>query len=129
MTVSHLSPLRELQDGNVRLKRMCVDLALMHSALKQDDAVSHGVRAAAGPAASWHEALACAHQGRQQLADGAGDTSLERVGRVAQQDQLNRVVGLLSLRFNAGSSPDDLRLAAPVLPPPPHESLASIPPV
>lgn len=34
MSVSHLSQLRELQDENVRLKRMYAELALMHTALK-----------------------------------------------------------------------------------------------
>ncbi len=34
MTVSHLSPLRQLQDENAKLKRMYADLALMHHALK-----------------------------------------------------------------------------------------------
>jgi putative transposase len=34
MTVPHLSQLRELQNENARLKRMCADLALMHNALK-----------------------------------------------------------------------------------------------
>jgi len=34
MSVPHLAQLRELQDENVKLKRMYADLALMHQALK-----------------------------------------------------------------------------------------------
>jgi putative transposase len=34
MTVPHLAQLRELQEENVKLKRMYADLALMHHALK-----------------------------------------------------------------------------------------------
>ena len=34
MSVPHLAQLRELQDENVKLKRMYADLALMHHALK-----------------------------------------------------------------------------------------------
>ncbi len=34
MTVPHLSQLRELQEENVKLKRMYADLTLMHHVLK-----------------------------------------------------------------------------------------------
>ena len=34
MSVPHLAQLRELQDENVKLKRMYADLAVMHNALK-----------------------------------------------------------------------------------------------
>ncbi|MGF6214463.1 transposase [Comamonas sp. 4034] len=35
MTVLHLAQLRQLQDENAKLKRMCADMALMHHTLKE----------------------------------------------------------------------------------------------
>lgn len=66
MTVSHLAQLRQLQDENAKLRRMCADLPPRHYALKDvltkssDPEASRDGRSSPRGRA-WHECATCLH--------------------------------------------------------------------